>query len=78
MDLRKEEAILAQRLDDATERGRVEGKVEGIKIGEERGKAEGRKAEKIEVAKNLLKAGIPIKIISQTTGLTVDEIKGST
>ena len=30
---------------------------------------------KIEVAKNLLKAGVSIDIISQTTGLTVDEIE---
>ncbi|MBA8753577.1 hypothetical protein HCR17_00635 [Wolbachia pipientis] len=51
MDLRKEEGILAKKLD--------EGKIEG----------------KIEVAKNLLKAGISIDIISQTTGLPQAEIK---
>ncbi len=63
MDLRKEEGILAQKLDDARD--------EGIQIGHEKG----RKAEKIEVAKNLLKAGVSIDIIAQTTGLTADEIK---
>nr|WP_253303189.1 hypothetical protein [Wolbachia endosymbiont of Phyllotreta cruciferae] len=63
MDLRKEEGILAQKLDDATEKG--------ILIGHEKG----RKAEKIEVAKNLLKAGVSIDIIAQTTGLTVNEVK---
>ncbi|WP_341816913.1 Rpn family recombination-promoting nuclease/putative transposase [Wolbachia endosymbiont (group A) of Agelastica alni] len=67
MDLRKEEGILAQKLDDATEKGREE----GILIGHEKG----RKAEKIEVAKNLLKAGVSIDIIAQTTGLTVNEVK---
>ncbi|GFR07232.1 uncharacterized protein TNCT_55431 [Trichonephila clavata] len=50
-----EQAVLAQKLDDATEKGRQE--------------------ERIEVAKNLLKAGVSIDIIAQTTGLTVNEVK---
>ncbi|MGL9702358.1 MAG: Rpn family recombination-promoting nuclease/putative transposase [Wolbachia sp.] len=54
MDLRKEEGILAQKLDDATEKGRQEGK--------------------IEVTKNLLKAGVSVDIIAQTTGLLKAEI----
>lgn len=66
MDLRKAEGILAQKLDDATEKGRQEGRQEGIKIGAEKGK--------IEVAKNLLKAGVSIDIIAQTTGLPRAEI----
>ncbi|MDR1139034.1 MAG: Rpn family recombination-promoting nuclease/putative transposase [Rickettsiales bacterium] len=74
MDLRKEEGILAQKLDDATEKGRQE----GIQIGEERGiqigEERGRKEREIEVAKNLLKAGVPIDIIAQTTGLPKAEI----
>ncbi|WP_065094607.1 Rpn family recombination-promoting nuclease/putative transposase [Wolbachia endosymbiont of Nomada panzeri] len=44
---------------------------EGIQIGHQKG----RKAEKIEVAKNLLKAGVSIDIITQTTGLSVDYIE---
>ncbi|WP_396078003.1 hypothetical protein [Candidatus Wolbachia massiliensis] len=72
--LRKEKAILEQKLDDAKEegilighkKGRHEGREEGIKIGEEKGK--------VEVAKNLLKAGISIDVISQTTGLPQAEI----
>ncbi|WP_264338740.1 Rpn family recombination-promoting nuclease/putative transposase [Wolbachia endosymbiont (group A) of Cheilosia soror] len=59
MDLQKEAAILEQKLDDATEKGRQEG----------------RQEEKIEVAKNLLKAGVSIDIVAQTTGLTADQIK---
>src|SRR6266550_484875 len=47
-----EQAVLAQKLDDATEKGREE----GIQIGHEKG----REAEKIEVAKNSLKAGVSI------------------
>jgi len=67
LSVQKEAAIWEQRLDDATEKGREE----GILIGHEKG----RKAEKIEVAKNLLKAGVSIDIITQTTGLSVDYIK---
>ncbi|WP_353281480.1 Rpn family recombination-promoting nuclease/putative transposase [Wolbachia endosymbiont (group A) of Andrena trimmerana] len=58
-----EQAVLAQKLDDATEKG--------IQIGHEKG----RKEREIEVAKNLLKAGVSIDIIAQTTGLTVNEVK---
>uniref|UniRef100_UPI0037BEC242 hypothetical protein n=1 Tax=Candidatus Wolbachia massiliensis TaxID=1845000 RepID=UPI0037BEC242 len=46
------------------------GREEGIKIGQERG----RKVEKIEVAKNLLKAGMSIDVISQTTDLPQAEV----
>ncbi|GFQ64084.1 XRE family transcriptional regulator [Trichonephila clavata] len=42
-----------------------------IQMGEE----EGKKARKIKVAKNLLKAGISLDIILQTTGLSKDELK---
>ncbi|WP_353283967.1 Rpn family recombination-promoting nuclease/putative transposase [Wolbachia endosymbiont (group A) of Lypha dubia] len=66
-----EQAVLAQKLDDATAKGREEGKEEGIQIGHEKG----RKAEKIEVAKNSLKAGVSIDVIAQITGLSIDEIQ---
>ncbi|WP_265032668.1 Rpn family recombination-promoting nuclease/putative transposase [Wolbachia endosymbiont (group A) of Sicus ferrugineus] len=67
LSVQKEKAVLEQKLDDATQKGRLE----GIQIGQEKG----RKEREIEVAKNLLKAGISIDIIAQTTGLTADEIK---
>jgi len=78
MDLRKEEGILAQKLDDATEKGREEGiqighekgREEGIQIGEERGE----KQAKIAVAKNLLKAGVSVDLIAESTGLPKAEI----
>jgi predicted transposase/invertase (TIGR01784 family) len=86
MDLRKEEGILAQKLDDATEKGikigkekgiqigHEKGRQEGIQIGEERGRAEGEQQAKIAMAQNLLKAGVSIDIIAQTTGLPITEI----
>ncbi len=66
-----EQAVLAQKLDDATAKGREEGREEGIQIGHEKG----RKAEKIEVAKNSLKAGVSIDVIAQITVLSIDEIQ---
>lgn len=63
MSVQKEAAIWEQRLDDATEKGREEGREEG------------EKQAKIAVAKNLLKAGVSIDIITETTGLTVNEVK---
>ncbi len=47
------------------------GRLEGIQIGHEKG----RKEREFEVAKNLLKAGVSVDIITQTTGLTSDEVK---
>ncbi|APR98861.1 Rpn family recombination-promoting nuclease/putative transposase [Wolbachia endosymbiont of Folsomia candida] len=55
--------------------GREEGREEGIQIGEERGRAEGEMKAKTEVAKNLLKSGVPIDVIAESTGLHTDKIK---
>jgi len=71
MDLQKEAAILEQKLDDA----KLEGRQEGIQIGHQKGREEGERQAKITVAKNLLKAGVSTDIISQTTGLSSNEIK---
>jgi predicted transposase/invertase (TIGR01784 family) len=48
-----------------------QGMLKGISEGEARGKAEGRR----ESAANLLKIGIDMKIITQATGLSEEEIK---
>ena len=47
--------------------GKADGKAEGLE--------EGAKAEKIEIAKNLLKDGIPIEIVSRNTGLSVEKLE---
>ncbi|WP_250295043.1 Rpn family recombination-promoting nuclease/putative transposase [Wolbachia endosymbiont of Oedothorax gibbosus] len=60
-------SCLKQKLHEGIEKGREE----GIQIGHEKG----RKEREFEVAKNLLKAGVSIDIIAQTTGLTVNEVK---
>ncbi|WP_264328568.1 MULTISPECIES: Rpn family recombination-promoting nuclease/putative transposase [unclassified Wolbachia] len=58
-----EQAVLAQRLDDATEQGK--------KIGKEEGKIEG----KVEVAKTMLANNVDIDTIIKFTGLSISEIK---
>lgn len=58
-----EQAVLAQKLDDATEKGK--------KIGKEEGKIEG----KIEVAKTMLANNVDVDTIVKFTGLFISEIK---
>ena len=55
--------------------GRQEGMEKGKVLGRQEGIEEGIKQEKIAVAKNLLKAGIPINKIAEVTNLTINIIK---
>ena len=63
---------LINSLDTAHEQGKVEGKIEGKK----EGKVEGQREEKIKIAKKLMDAHMPIDFISETTGLSIEEIEG--
>jgi predicted transposase/invertase (TIGR01784 family) len=45
-----------------------------IETAEERGRAEGREEERIEIARNLKQAGVAAALIAQTTGLSEKEI----
>ena len=54
---------------------REEGIKEGIKKGMEEGVEKGKKSEKIAIDKNLKNSGIDINIISENTGLSIEEIK---
>ena len=47
----------------------------GIEIGKEIGKKEGEQNKAIEVAKNLIEAGVDIEIIIKSTGLERVEIE---
>lgn len=55
----------------AREEGRAEGRAEGEEIGIEKG----RRIEAMENARKLKSLGVSIDIISQGTGLTVEEIE---
>lgn len=57
------------------EEGIKEGIKKGIKKGMEEGVEKGKKSEKIAIAKNLKNSGIDINIISENTGLSIEEIK---
>ncbi len=68
-------AAFAQKFDEGVKVGHEKGREEGILIGHEKGREEGRKEEKIEVAKNLLKAGVSVDLIAESTGLPQAKIK---
>ena len=52
-----------------------EKEAKGKKIGIEFGKKEGKKERNIEIAKSMLKKGMELNLISELTGLTVEEIE---
>jgi predicted transposase/invertase (TIGR01784 family) len=62
---------LATSFSDGKDEGLAEGKAEGIAEGMEKGKTEGR----IETARNLLKLGVSIDVVSKGTGLSIEELK---
>ena len=51
-----------------------EGLQEGMERGIEKGMQEGRREEQITIARSLKNASIDIKIISENTGLSVEEV----
>ena len=55
-------------------REREEGLQEGMERGIEKGIQKGRREEQITIARSLKNAGIDIKIISENTGLSVEEV----
>lgn len=66
-------AIMIQNdvLGNARAQGRAEGRVEG----RVEGRAEGRAEEKSQIALSLVEQHVPIDVIAQATGLSIDEIK---
>ncbi len=57
------------------EEGIKKGIEQGIEQGMEKGIEQGKKEQQISIAKSLKNAGIDIKIISENTGLSIEEIK---
>ena len=73
MSKKDEERHIIQSIDDY-ERDRASEKYwEGVE-GEKIGKEEGKKEKSIEIAKNMLKEGLDVNLISKLSGLTIDEI----
>ena len=57
---------------------RLDGYDDGYAAGKTEGLEEGAKAEKIEIAKNLLKKGVSFEIVIESTGLSEEEIEDIT
>ena len=55
--------------------GYEDGKEAGLVVGLAEGRAEGRAEAKRTIAANFKKSGIPIEIIAENTGLTIEEIE---
>ncbi|MBD5443792.1 MAG: hypothetical protein HDR34_10405 [Treponema sp.] len=60
------EMMLKERHDD--------GRDEGIAIGEKRGEKRGRAEGKIETARNMLKDGLSVDLITKYTGISAQQI----
>ena len=56
--------------DDGYDDGKEEGKAEGLE--------EGARTKEIEIAKNLLKDGISIEVVSKNTGLSIESLENLT
>ncbi len=63
-------AVMEGQKMEGREEGRAEGRAEGIKEGKE----QGRKEALLDIARNFKQSGIPIDVIAQNTGLSIDEI----
>ena len=66
-------AIMIQ--NDVLGNAKLEGLAEGRAEGRVEGRAEGRAEEKKAIARNLLSQNIPLEIISQATGLSIEDIR---
>ena len=64
---------------EGLQKGRAEGlqkgRAEGLQKGRAEGLQKGRAEAEMEIARNMLKAGISKELISSTTGLTIDQIE---
>lgn len=69
-------AIMIQNdvLGNAKQEGLAEGRAQGREEGRVEGRAEGRAEEKKSIALSLLAQNVPIEVISQATGLSLEEI----
>ncbi len=54
---------------------RIKGREEGLKEGLEKGIEQGEKNKAMSIAKSFKNSGIDIKIISENTGLSIEEIE---
>ena len=65
----------AKGLAEGIEKGRVEGLAEGIERGRAEGLAKGLEKGRFEIARNMLKAAMPVEQIVIVTGLTEEQVR---
>ncbi|EGQ7988597.1 Rpn family recombination-promoting nuclease/putative transposase [Vibrio vulnificus] len=63
-----------QGLQQGLQKGRQEGRLEGEAFGRQEGRQEGQQEAKVAIAKKMLAAGLDKALISETTGLTEQEL----
>lgn len=56
------------------ERGYEKGRIEGLRLGEEKGRAEGELNGRLEIARRLLKQGMSPGSVKEVTGLSDEEL----
>ncbi|WP_304333018.1 Rpn family recombination-promoting nuclease/putative transposase [Brachyspira innocens] len=66
--------MLKREREEGLQEGRIAGIEEGRREGRRAGIEEGRREEQIAIARSLKNAGIDIKIISENTGLSIEEV----
>ena len=71
----KEWALRDQGYRDGLSQGKAEGKAEGISEGISQGISQGKIESKKEIAKNMLSKAMEVELISEITGLSIEEIK---
>jgi len=74
LNYEKQEGI-KEGLEKGIKEGLEKGLKEGLDKGLKEGKEEGEKNKSIEIAKNMLKEGLDVNLISKLSGLTVEEIE---
>jgi len=61
-------------LEKGREEGRIEGRIEGREEGRIEGRIEGREEGKIQAAKQMVAAGIDVKVIADALGIAVEDL----
>ena len=73
--MRYQKSLLETKLIEGKLEGKLEGRAEGLAEGLAEGRAEGELETKRTIARNMKTTGVDIAVISQCTGLSVDEIE---
>ena len=73
--VRDEMAIRDSGIKEGYKKGLEDGEKKGLVVGQKIGEEKGVRKEKINIAKNMLKANIDKKTISELTGINIDEIE---